>query len=80
MLTLTSCLTCLLIAEHIAHSADGVDGLDPEGLVDLVTEAGQIKARRRNGEYIRVGVNFPRLQQLAPLKRLRELRDFLKRI
>lgn len=53
---------------------------EARGIVDLVTEAGQIKARRRNGEYIRVGVNFPRLQQLAPLKRLRELRDFLKRI
>lgn len=53
---------------------------EARGIVDLVTEAGQIKARRRNGEYIRVGVNFPRLQQLAPLKRLRELRDFLKRV
>lgn len=53
---------------------------EARGIVDLVTEAGQIKARRRNGEYIRVGVNFPRLQQIAPLKRLRELRDFLKRI
>ena len=53
---------------------------EARGIVDLVTEAGQIKARRRNGEYIRVGVNFPRLEQLAPLKRLRELRDFLKRI
>lgn len=53
---------------------------EARGIVDLVTEAGQIKARRRNGEYIRVGVNFPRLQQVAPLKRLRELRDFLLRI
>lgn len=53
---------------------------EARGIVDLVTEAGAIKARRCNGEYIRVGVNFPRLQQIAPLKRLRELRDFLKRI
>lgn len=53
---------------------------EARGIVDLVTEAGAIKARRCNGEYIRTGVNFPRLQQIAPLKRLRELRDFLKRI
>lgn len=53
---------------------------EAHGIVDLLTEAGQIKARRRNGEYIRVGVNFPRLQCLDPIKRLRELRDFLKRL
>lgn len=53
---------------------------EARGIVELVTEAGTIKARRRNGEFIRVGINFPRLQQTAPLKRLRELRDFLVRI
>ncbi|MGN0834585.1 MAG: transcription-repair coupling factor [Candidatus Spyradosoma sp.] len=53
---------------------------EERGVVDLTTEAGVVKARRRNGEYLRVGVNFPRLESLDPLKRLRELRALMKRL
>lgn len=52
---------------------------EARGVVDLTTEAGVVKARRRNGEYLRVGANFPRLESLDPLKRLRELRALMKR-
>ncbi len=53
---------------------------EARGIVDLTTEAGRIKARRPNGEYVKIGVNFPRLEKISPLKRLRELREFLLRI
>ncbi len=53
---------------------------EERGVVNLETEAGRIKARRPNGEYVKVGVNFPRLEEIAPLKRLRELRAFLLKI
>ena len=51
---------------------------EAHGITELETEAGAVRAKRRNGEYVRIGVNFPRLKSLAPLKRLRELREFLK--
>lgn len=53
---------------------------ESRGIVELETEAGAIRARRRRGDFVRVGVNFPRLSALSPLKRLRELRDFLLRL
>lgn len=52
---------------------------EAHGIVELETEAGAIRARRRRGDFVKIGVNFPRLSSLAPLKRLRELRDFLLR-
>ena len=52
---------------------------EAHGIVVLETEAGVIRARRRRGDYVKVGANFPRLSSLDPLKRLRELRAFLLR-
>lgn len=52
---------------------------EAHGIVELETEAGVIRARRRSGDYVRVGANFPRLSSLSPLKRLSELRAFLIR-
>lgn len=52
---------------------------EAHGIVELETEAGAIRARRRSGDYVRVGANFPRLSSLDPFRRLRELRDFLLR-
>lgn len=52
---------------------------EAHGIVELETEAGAIRARRRRGDFVKVGVNFPRLSSLEPDKRLRELRDFLLR-
>ena len=52
---------------------------EAHGIIELETEAGAIRARRRSGDYVRVGANFPRLSSLDPFRRLRELRDFLLR-
>jgi len=52
---------------------------EAHGIVELATEAGTIRARRRRGDFVKIGVNFPRLSSLDPQKRLRELRDFLLR-
>lgn len=52
---------------------------EAHGIVELETEAGTIRARRRRGDFVKIGVNFPRLASLDPQKRLRELRDFLLR-
>ncbi len=53
---------------------------EAKGIVNLTTEAGRIKARRPNGEFIKIGVNFPILEEISPLKRLRELKNFLLQI
>jgi transcription-repair coupling factor (superfamily II helicase) len=52
---------------------------EAHGIVELETEAGTIRARRRRGDFVKIGVNFPRLSSLDSIKRLRELRDFLLR-
>ena len=52
---------------------------EAHGIVELATEAGTIRARRRRGDFVKIGVNFPRLSSLDPQKRFRELRDFLLR-
>lgn len=52
---------------------------EAHGIVELETEAGVIRAKRRRGDYVKIGANFPRLSALDPLERLRELRDFLLR-
>lgn len=52
---------------------------EAHGIVSLETEAGAIRAKRRRGDYVKNGTSFPRLSSLSPLKRLRELRDFLLR-
>lgn len=66
-------------AEAFCAVADLRCVAEAHGVVELSTEAGVIRAKRRSGAYIKVGVNFPRLSSLNPLKRLRELRDFLLR-
>lgn len=52
---------------------------EAHGIVELETEAGTIRARRRRGDFVKIGVNFPRLSSLDSIKRLWELRDFLLR-
>lgn len=52
---------------------------EAHGIVALETEAGVIRAKRRRGDFVKNGTAFPRLSSLSPLKRLRELRDFLLR-
>lgn len=53
---------------------------ESRGIAELETEAGVIRARRRRGDFVKVGASFPRLSSLSPFKRLRELREFLMRL
>jgi len=52
---------------------------EAHGIVELETEAGVIRAKRRRGDFVKNGTSFPRLSSLSPLKRLKELREFLLR-
>ena len=52
---------------------------EAHGIVELETDAGTIRALRRRGDFVKIGVKFPLLSSLDSIKRLRELRDFLLR-